>query len=347
MVRLSAVGDVVHTLPALNALRAAMPGAHIAWAVQRGAANLLEGHPQLDQVILLPRRPGGKGSPPLRELLSSIRADGARWDVAIDFQGLAKSGVITRLSGARQRIGFSGSASREGNFLFMNRRVTPKTVNVITMNLELLAPLGVQATDARAVLHTTPQDEEKIVAWAGREGVTGEKFLVLDPFAGWVTKKWETPKWLTVARRAQGELGLRPLVFYGPGEREAAGALAGAMREHRSDPVLAPDTTLREYVALVRAHGAAIVAGDTGPMHIAAAAGVPAVAIFGPSDSRRNAPAFAGARYETLQDFTQPCAGTFARTCRHHDPGLCMHGVSAEETLEALARLVSGRLSTS
>jgi ADP-heptose:LPS heptosyltransferase len=341
------VGDVVHTLPALNALRTAMPHAHIAWAVQRGAANLLEGHPQLDQVIVLPRRPGGKGSPPLRELLAAVRDNGRRWDAAIDFQALAKSGLVTFASGARLRIGFARAASREGNFLLMNRRVEPKSRNVIGMNLELLGPLGVAAAAAKAVLHTTAADDEAVAAWARREGVAGERFLILDPFAGWVTKKWETHKWLTVARRAQDELGVRPLVFYGPGERDAATALTGAMREHRCDPVLAPDTTLREYVALARSHGAAVVAGDTGPMHIAAALGVPAVAIFGPSDSRRNAPAFSGARFETLQDFTQPCAGTFARTCRHHDPGLCMRGVSAEEALEALARLLGRTLRTS
>ncbi len=341
IVKLSAVGDVVHTLPALAALRSAHPGAHIAWAVHPGPANLLQGHPQLDEVMVLPRRPWGPKSPPRRELMALLRAEGRRWDVAVDFQGLTKSGLVAWLSGARRRIGFAGAASREINRVFMTERVACREQQVIRMNLELAAPLGAATGEARAVLHTTESDDAHIAAWAAAEGVSGRGFVVLDPFAGWKTKLWETPKWVTVARRAQGELGLRPLVFYGPGERDHALALAGAMREHNSDPVVAPNTTLREYVALLRAHAGAMVGADTGPMHLAAALGIPTVALFGPSDSRRNSPVFSGARFESLQDFSQPCAGTFVRECRFHDPGLCQRGIPAEAVVESLGRLLS------
>ncbi len=104
--------------------------------------------------------------------------------------------------------------------------------------------------------------------------------------------------------------------------------------------VVAPSTTLREYAALLQSHAGAMVAADTGPMHIAAAAGVPVVALFGPSDSRRNAPAFEGSRYKLLQDFKQPCATTNVRTCKYHPPGKCMGTLTPDQVITALEELL-------
>jgi lipopolysaccharide heptosyltransferase I len=341
IVRLSAVGDVVHVLPALNALREAYPKAHIGWACHKGPANLLEGHPQVDRLIIIPRnRKALRESGGLKQLKSRIRNEPDGWDACIDFQGLAKSGLVTRLSKAPQRIGFAGKESRELNWLFMNRRIRPTTQSVILMNLELLAPLGVRTDNATPVLHHTPDDERAVREWAEDTGVGGDQFLFIDPFAGWSSKLWEQSKWIELACRAETELGLRSLIFFGPGEKNQADALAWAMQGRKANPVVGPDVTLRQYVALVRLHAKAMVAGDTGPMHIAAALGVPTVALFGSSDSRRNAPCFTGASYRTIQDFSQPCAGTFARTCRFHDPGTCLRGIWAAQALETLAKLL-------
>lgn len=345
IVKLSAVGDVVHALPVLHALRTAMPDAHIAWAVHPGPANLLEGHPELDELVVLPRRPWGPKSPPPREILRRLRAGGP-WDAAIDLQGLAKSGIVTLASGARRRVGFAGPASREGNALFMNARVRPATTPVITMNLELLAPLGIDTAAATAapvaVLHTTADDERHVAAWADAHNPAGERLLVIDPFAGWETKLWPKERWVQLAARARDALGLRPVIFFGPGERDHAESLAREMGAAGADALTAPPTTLRQYSALLKHHAAAMVGADTGPMHMAAAAGVPTVAIFGPSCSRRNAPVFAGARFEVLQDWSQPCAGTFTRKCPHHAPGMCQQGVSVDEVFAALARVTAG-----
>jgi lipopolysaccharide heptosyltransferase I len=341
IVKLSAVGDVVHTLPALNALRASFPDATIGWVAHPGPASLLDGHPQIDRLILMPRRFGRENfTTHFRQFRDELRSVAGGWDAAIDFQGLTKSGVIAWLSKARKRIGFAGAASRELNRFFTTDRVKPAAREVIRMNLELLAPLGVKAERADAVLHHHIEDENRVRAWAADAGLGKERFLVLDPFAGWVTKVWPRDRWAEVARRAQKEFGVRPLVFFGPGERHEAEVLAAGIRAVGADPIVAPDMTLRQYVALLKLHAGAFAGGDTGPMHIAAALGIPTVALFGTSDSRRNSPVFSNARFEVLQDFSQPCAGTFARNCRHHAPGECLRGIPTTWVVEALGRLL-------
>jgi len=336
IVKLSAVGDVVHALPALNALRQHFPNAHIGWAVQRGPHNLLEGHPQIDELIVLPRRlktPEKKWT--LAELRKLLHGSGG-WDVAIDFQGLTKSGVAACLSGAPQRIGLGNKWSRELNRIFMTQRVNAQSLPVIQMNLELLEPLMPVPAEAKALLHTQVEDEQFVDNWMTAHA-TSDRYLIVDPFAGWETKTWPQERWVEVIRRAQAEFGLISLIFFGPGEEHHAANLANAASIPACRPQIAPSTTLRQYVALLRRCARVFVGGDTGPMHIAAAAGIPCVALFGPSDSQRNAPTFTSARYTTLQDFNQPCAGTNARRCKFHQPGECMNTLTPDQVLEGLS----------
>lgn len=350
IVKLSAVGDVVHAMPVLHALRAALPDAHLGWACHGGAAGLLEGHPALDELIVTPRRGPGRFD---RAGIGLLRgAPAARWDWVIDLQGLTKSGLVAWLSGARRRVGFRGPASRELNAIFMTDRVRPpaEAANVISMNLALLAPLAAEHTalgfaavaPPEARLHATSDDIASIDAWATVGGLSGERFLVIDAFAGWTTKTWNHRRWAEVMAQAEkGFLGLRSLVFHGPGERHGAEALAAMAAERGARPLVAPDTTLRQFTALLRRHAAAFAGGDTGPMHMAAAAGVPTVALFGPSDPARNAPTFAGATFRALHDPSLPCAGTFARKCRHHkDAGGCLAALMPADVLSALRELV-------
>lgn len=337
IVRLSAIGDVIHALPVLDALRRALPEAHLGWAVHPGPANLLQGHPQLDELVVVPRRdwtPGG-----LLRIRRLLREHGP-WDAAVDVQGLTKSGLVALLSGARQRIGFAGPASREINAVFINCRVRPRARAVIDMNLELLRPLGIEPGPARAVLHENAEDIAHVCEWAAEARIGPGSTLLLDAFAGWETKVWPRERWLLVAREVARRHGLRPLLAYGPGEYDSAAALAAEISAPGCQPVLPPPTTLRQYTAMVRRYVAAAVGGDTGPIHLAAALGVPTVMMFGPSDAQRNAPVFADARFETIQDCSQPCAGTFARRCPHHAAGHCMDGVTAEAVLAALDRLL-------
>jgi heptosyltransferase I len=340
IVKLSAVGDVVHALPVLNALRTQLPDAYIGWAVHPGAANLLEGHPQLDELIVLPRRlPQYGGLTGFRNIVGSLKGKRGGWDAGIDLQGLTKSAIVTRLSGAKKRIGFAGKPSRELNGLFMNRRIQPQSDSVIQMNMELLSGLDlIPDTPPEAVLHTTADDDSRIDDWARTAAVAGIRFVVLDAFAGWSSKLWPDESWIETAGLLHQQHGLRPLLFHGPGERDHAEAL-GARMPATVGAAVAPDTTLRQYISLLRKHARLVIAADTGPMHIAAALGIPTVALFGPSDSRRNAPTFSNARYRALQDFTQPCSGTFTRLCKFHKPGDCMVTLRPDHVADAVQQL--------
>lgn len=342
IVKLSAVGDVVHTLPALNRLRQAYPGATIGWAVHPGAFNLLQGHPDIDELLLIPRRLGGlSGMRAMAAAIGSLRGPrGRRWHCVIDFQGLTKSGLAAWLSFAPRRIGFAGEDSRELNSLFINERVCPSEQNVIRKNLELLRPLGIAPGEAIAHFPCREEDRNVIFEWADRIGVLGERFVVIDPFAGWPSKLWPGNYWVELAWLVNHALNSRVMIFYGPGEREHADRLAWDMRARGCRCVLAPETTLRQYVALLLEHAGSMVGGDTGPMHIAAALGVPTVAMFGPSSAQRNAPAFSNAHYVALHDDSQPCAGSFVRRCPYHAPGGCMSGIEPRAVLDALKQLL-------
>lgn len=339
IVKLSAVGDVVHALPVLTALRSAFPHARLGWAVHPGPGNLLEGHPALDELVVVPRRGFLKEIIRGGEFRRNLQGGGKTWDWALDLQGLTKSGLLAWMSGAPRRVGMRGGRdSRELNWMFMTDRVAPQSGQIVERNLEVLKALGIDNPGPPvAQLHLTAADEQAIAAWSRQAGVQGERFLFVDPFAGWITKLWPQERWVEIIVRAERELGLRSLIFFGPGERTEAEHLAGIAAEKGATPVAAPETTLRQYTALLRQHAALFAGGDTGPMHIAAAAGVPVVALYGPSDSTRNAPAFKGARFTIVEDTTQPCARTFRRKCPHHPhPAGCMAGISVEEVWEAL-----------
>ncbi|MCX7625044.1 MAG: glycosyltransferase family 9 protein [Candidatus Sumerlaeaceae bacterium] len=341
IVKLSAVGDIVHTLPALHALRTQFPTARIGWVAHPGPAQLLEDHPQLDFLFKLPRpRSWRDAMRTVSEWREVLRRAGA-WDVAIDFQGLTKSGLVAWLSGAQKRIGFAGGASRELNALFVNERIRPVAHEVIRMNLELLRPLGCNSHEARALLISHPADDAYIEQWATETHNVGRKFFVIDAFAGWPTKRWPLDRWVTVACGVHEAFGFEIMVFYGPGEEMEAKEFLALLTRVKVPATLAPPTTLRQYVALLRHHGGLFGGGDTGPMHIAAALGIPTVALFGSSDSRRNAPVFSGANFEVIQDFTRPCAGTFWRKCPYHAPGHCLDAILPPQVLEAVKRVLT------
>ncbi len=338
IVKLSAVGDIVHTLPAVQLLRKALPHAHIGWVAHPGPASLLKGHPAIDELILLPRRPSQYGQAGgLFNLVKQLRSDKPGWDYAIDFHGLTKSGIVALLSGARERIGFAHRGSRELNPLFINNRVATGARSVIRMNIELLTALGISAEGpATATFPDTAEHAAYIQNWRRENGLASERFLIIDPFAGWKTKLWPDDHWIETARQAVRELNLRPMIFSGPTEHEHAAALTRQI----DGAILAPETTLLQYVALLRQCARAMIAADTGPMHIAAAVGVPIVGLYGPSDPARNGPHFTGAKYKLLQDESQPCANTFARRCPHHEAGQCMATLTPELVIKALQDLL-------
>ncbi len=328
IVRLSAIGDVLHGLPVLNAVRDALPRAFLAWVVEGRAADLLRSHKALDELIVLPR--GWLKSPStvldLRRRLRELR-----FDTTLDLQGLSKSAIAARLSGARRRIGFDGRDGREVSRWLNNHLVLPARVHVIERNLELLRPLGINAPVARFDLEDTPADAStarKILDTAQ----LGERFVVVNPGAGWRSKLWPADRFAAVARHLGRAAGLRSLVVWAGDEERA---WAQQIVEGSSDfAMLAPRTSLGELAALTR-RAALFVGSDTGPLHLAAAVGTPCVGLFGPMPAERNGPY--GVQHIAVQKMCLTGTSRQRRTAGSES----MEAISVEDVCAACDQILS------
>ncbi len=308
LVKLSSLGDVVHALPVAEALTAAFPRARLAWLVERREAALLRDHPALDEVIDVDTRAWRSARTPGQALAVARGLAGLRrrlragaFDVAIDLQGLVKSGAVTAATGAPRRIGFAAGWSRERlNALFTNERVSPpaEARHVVDQYLALLAPLGVRAVpgSARFRLATRAAAESRIDDFLVGVGLKPRhRLVVLNPGAGRADKRWPVARFRALAERLCHEAGAQVLVLWGPSEREAARAIAEIPPPR---PALAPPTDLDELLSVAR-RASVVVAGDTGPLHLAAAVGTPCVGLYGPTSGARNGPY--GAGHTTLE----------------------------------------------
>ena len=291
IVRLGAIGDVVHTLPAVAVLRRAFPSSHIAWAVERGAAaSLLHNKALVDQVVELDLR-AWRRDPFRRETLAAMRTslEGLRsdqYDLSIDFQGLLKSGVIPVLARIARRVGFTFSALREpASGLFLTERVEVKGYDhMIRKNLKLVEHLGCPPAE-NFEFPIACDVEDELFAEQQTRSIGGE-FAILNPGGGWKTKLWDERRYASIVDRLWNRLGLRSVIAFGPGEESLADS---TVRHTQTDAALPVKASLRQLFQLAR-RAAVFVGGDTGPSHLAAAAGTPIVALFGPTSSRRHGP---------------------------------------------------------
>jgi lipopolysaccharide heptosyltransferase I len=291
-VRLGSIGDIVHTLPALAAVRRGVPGAEISWVVERRSAEILRDNPFLKTLIEvdtkgLRRWPmSGETLPATRRQLRRLRA--SPFDLSIDFQGLLKSALVSRLSGARRRAGFDRAQLREpaSRLLLTHTFKVPERTHVIRKNLALAsAALGVE-------LQTSADSLEFPVALSAEHAReadevvqrVGERFTILNPGGGWPTKLWDAGRFGALADALSADLGLRSVVTYGPGERELAERVVASSR---TGAAVAAAPSLKGFYALAR-RAAVYVGGDTGPTHLAVAAGAPVVGLFGPTEWWRN-----------------------------------------------------------
>lgn len=307
LVKLSALGDVVHATPVVEALADALPGARITWIVERREAALLRDHPRLDEVVTVDTRAWRKARTPgaAVQLAATLRAlrrrlHAKRFDVALDLQGLVKSGAVTAATGAPVRIGFAAGFRRERlSGLFVNRHVAPppSARHVVDQYLSLLQPLGL--TPGRVVFRLPSRDaaEGRVEEFFAAAGLKPHgRVVVLNPGAGKPGKRWPTESFLELATRLGREANARVLVLWGPSEEPEAHAIAAAR-----GALLAPPTDLDELVAVARRAGV-MVAADTGPLHIAAAVGTPCVGLYGPTSAERNGPYGSGHRTLSARD---------------------------------------------
>ena len=282
--RLSAIGDTIATLPVLTTLRRARPDAFIAWAVEKPSNQFLELHPDLDEVVVVPK--GWLANPAsIMKIRAKLRR--FRFDVAIDPQGITKSAALGWLSGAKQRIGLRGQWGRELSTWLNNDLVETESSHITRRSVELLSAVGIEGLDLDALESGLPTCRDSLTTVEDRlasAGVPG-RFAMINPGAGWPSKQWETERWGEVAAWLYREHALCSVITWAGDDEFAMAEQIHAI--DRQATTIAPRTNLRELAALA---GKAVFAAtaDTGPMHIAAAMGTPCVSLFGstrPEDS--------------------------------------------------------------
>jgi heptosyltransferase I len=279
VVRLGALGDIVHTFPAVAALRESFPNAEIVWITHPRWKFLVESSTLVTQVWTTETR----SIHSLRKTINDLRS--AHWDASIDYQGLWKSAALPFFGGIKRRIGFSSQTIREvGVPLLYTEKVDCATIHIADQNGELSLRAGARNPVAPFHLQVPQVDDCGIRDHLQKLGL--ERYIVLSPGGGWRSKCWPPERFGQLSQLLRDSLGLRCVLNYGPGEED----LALAVREcsGNADPV-PYNGPLGSLMALLR-NALCIVGGDTGPLHLAIALGTPAVALFGPTDPARNGP---------------------------------------------------------
>ena len=322
IVRLGSLGDLVHTLPAVTALRRAFPAAEIDWLVDAPHREFLELVPVISSLVVLERRGAGGWL----DVVRKMRLRG--YDVAIDFQGLVKSAALARLSGAKRVAGFAFPAVRESLAVpFYTERVSvPKSAHVVQKNLLLAAALGAPSTALEFPIGAvrSPAVESFLAA-------DPRPFVLLNPGAAWPNKRWPPDRLGAVARWLSERKGLTTVVLWGPGEQPMAD---GVVRASAGAARIAPPTGLDDLIALAR-HARLVVSGDTGPLHIASALGVPAVALFGPTNPHRNGPWDPA---DVSISLYEKCVCHYERRCRLPVGEWCLGRVTINQVTDAIDR---------
>ena len=207
IIRMSAIGDVIHALPALDLLRQLLPKARIGWLVEELGAPLLMHHPHIDKLYVIPRKRWRKNFrkmlfPEIMPFYRKIRAD--RWDASLDFQGISKSGISAWACGAKRRVGFAGENSREVNALFNHVRVAPKPGDhhVVQQNIRQLEALGLRIPEQlpRGTIRLLPEEVDAMRAKLQEVNWRGEKLLAINPGAGFITKRWQPENFAKLAK---------------------------------------------------------------------------------------------------------------------------------------------------
>ncbi len=282
VVMMSAVGDAVHVLPVLNALKRVAPAAHVTWVLQPGPAALVRGHPAVDDVVLFDRAAGARGFLDVRRALAAR----GPFDLCLDLQVYFKAGVITALAPARVKLGFDRARARDANWLFTNARIPAHPVqHVQDQYFEFLAALGVPHEPVEWGLGPWPAER----AWQR------DFFARLDrPAAAIVVatskpeKDWPADRWAAVCDALAADYGLQPVLVGGRSPRELA-AEAEIMRLARRAPVSALGSGLRNLVGILDG-SALVLSPDTGPLHVSVALGRPVVSLIAYSNPRRVGP---------------------------------------------------------
>ena len=341
IVKLSAIGDVIHTLPALNAIRRHYPDARITWLVEEAASGLLEGHEALDRVLVSKRKRW------LKNLRTSSRFEAVReaycfvkelrdthYDLILDFQALLKSGILIALAKGKRKVGFDkGLEHMEYSYLFLNERVPAVDMehHALLRGLMLLNASGIASDSIDYKLPVSDNDRAKVDDLLSHKRLKNAgKLVAINPVAKWRTKLWPYHKFAQLADRLMEQYDAE-IVFTGSlKDRLVIESITSAMQGRAVN--LAGGTTLK-MLAVLFAKTDIVVSTDTGPMHLAASVGTPVVALFGPTAPWRTGPY--GSGHQTVRVELE-CAPCFKRHCGTID---CMHRISVDQVLDAISEV--------
>ena len=344
IVKTSAIGDVIHTLPALNVLRRKYPEARIDWLVEEAAADLVIGHKAIDTVLVSRRKAWvgdlkqgrfGAAWQGFADFVRELRA--TEYDLLIDFQGLLKSGIFVGLARAKRKVGFGkGMEHAECSYLFLNEPIPPVNMeqHAAIRELLLLKAIGVESEEVVFALPIDEEQREKIGQLLEAEGVDPAKPLVaINPMTTWETKHWRNERFARVADQLL-DRGMAVVFSGGPQDVQGIEGIRAAMTGNAAS--LAGKTTLKELAALYERVNV-LITTDTGPMHLAAAAGAPVVALFGPTAPWRTGPFGSGHKILRAEIACSPCLK------RHCDVGHeCMDRITVDQVVQATLAVLKG-----
>jgi len=341
IVKLSAIGDVVHTLPALNVLNHGFPESKITWLVEEKAYDIIKDHPYLKKVIVSKRKRWLKNLKKpslwyftLKEVISFVRElRSQEYDLIIDFQGLLKSGLLIFLSRGKRKAGYD--KTRELSHLFLNEKVPayPKDKHAVERNTNLVKYLGA-GVDGRTGFKIFISEENKRnieLLFSANELKTSRPLIVINSQATWPTKLWQPLKVAKLSDRLKENYGAQIIFTGGEGDYFPNKDILSLMKYTAVN--CSGKTSLKELAYLLSLSDLMITM-DSGPMHIASAMGTPTVAIFGPTAPWRTGPYCNNAIVIRNQLSCSPC---FKRIC---DSRICMEGISVEEVLEAVDKQI-------
>lgn len=332
IVKLSAIGDVVHALPVAHSLKKNYPHAKITWVVEKPAYDLLTNNPNIDEIIIFDK-------PKFKTLAGFLNHAPAfvkelrqrKFDLALDLQGLFKSGMISYLSGAQKRLVYENT--REGSQLLSTRIVGEyQHGHVVERYLDVVRALGCQVESPEFTLQVTPEEVMKTTAIVGQAGLDMEKpYVVFALGANWPNKIWPFEHFAALSDKLYDN-NIIPVLIGGPGDKVMADSLAAMTSIPPID--LIGKTTLKQLTYVIqRARG--FVGGDTGPMHLSVAAGTPTLALMGPTDITRNGPY--GTKHRSLIT-PRDCAGCWQRKCpKQWD---CLAAIEPDVVYQAVMQLI-------
>jgi heptosyltransferase-1 len=321
LIRLGSMGDVIHAIPAASALRDTFPSARIDWAIEPKWTPLLQGNPDISNVIAVDRKSAGG-------VLGTIRTlRAAHYDCVIDFQALYKSAILAYASSAPKRIGFQSSYAREAFAShFYTDRFNPSGPHKIDHNLTLARHAGAGNFPLRFPMLLSPDDEKSLAEKLAARNL--QEFFVLNPGGGWRSKCWPASRYGELHCKLAEKYGWRSVVTCGPGEENLAREVIGSADEKNPPEPL--QLNLGELKVLMR-RAKFVVSADTGPLHLACALDTPAIGLYGPTDPARNGP------FSREDVVVRNPRGTVTTYRRGDDFAPSMLSITVDQVVEAVA----------